>query len=168
MSSFENIFDAIGNGKIEDVKYFIDADGDNINARSITNATPLIKACDYWKDEMIQYLVSKGADVNARTEDGITSLGQAAAYCSLETVKLLVTHGADVNSKRTDWERRNLTPLHRAAESNRDVEVLKYLISQGADVNVKAKTGGLFKKTPLQVADTEEKKRILRDAMQKE
>jgi ankyrin repeat protein len=166
---FKDILDAAKTGKVEDIQYFINEIGDNIEARSITNATPLVVACDWGNEEVIQYLVSKGANVNACTEDGITSLQQAASRCSLQVVKLLVEHGADVNAKRKDSEFKNLTPLHRAAESNNDVEVLKYLISQGAKVNAKARTGGflgLFGRTPLQIADTEEKKRILRDAMQ--
>ena len=52
------------------------------------------------------------------------------------------------------------TPLHGAAHNNSNVEVLKYLISQGTDVNARTGEG----KTPLDAADTDEKKHILREA----
>ena len=53
------------------------------------------------------------------------------------------------------------TPLHRAAIRNRNVEVLRYLVSvPNVDVNAQDKAG----KTPLDVANTEEKRAILRAA----
>lgn len=71
-------------------------------------------------------------------------------------LKYLVALGADVNAKKGESGQ---TPLHGAARYN-SVEVLKYLVAQGADVN--AKNGNV---TPLDVADSEEKKRIMRKAM---
>ena len=53
------------------------------------------------------------------------------------------------------------TPLHTAAKWNPHVEVVKYLIERGANVHAENKDG----KTPLDVADTDEKKSVLQDAM---
>ena len=55
----------------------------------------------------------------------------------------------------------DITPLHWAAsEHQRNVEILQYLISQRADLNAKRYDG----LTPLDVADTDEKREILRAA----
>ena len=59
----------------------------------------------------------------------------------------------------TSAEEERLTPLHLAAKYNH-VEVVKYLISQGADVNAETTWGN----TPLDLANNEEKKNILREA----
>ena len=59
----------------------------------------------------------------------------------------------------TSTEEERLTPLHLAAKYNH-VEVVKYLISQGADVNAETTWGN----TPLDLANSEEKKKILREA----
>ncbi|MDR1052951.1 MAG: ankyrin repeat domain-containing protein [Planctomycetaceae bacterium] len=54
-----------------------------------------------------------------------------------------------------------LTTLYIAARNCSNVEIFKYLIAQGADVNAKDRYG----QTLLDVANTEEKKQILRNAM---
>jgi len=78
---------------------------------------------------------------------------------SLADVRYLVeTQGVDINAKCYCGR----TPLHCAAEQNPDPNVLKYLISQGADVNAKDNITG---ETPLDLAYTEPKIRILRQAM---
>ena len=64
------------------------------------------------------------------------------------------TRGCGKNND--DW-----TPLHLAAMYNADKIVLNDLISQGADVNARDQWG----QTPLDVADSKEKKSILREAM---
>jgi hypothetical protein len=85
--------------------------------------------------EVIKYFVeSEGIDINALVQ---------------------LTLGEGVNAKTITL---GDMPLHIAASNHSNAEVLKYLISVGADVNVKNKSG----KTPLDVANTEEKKRILR------
>jgi hypothetical protein len=78
-----------------------------------------------------------------------------AAECgTVQDVERFVSSGADINQPRTlGW-----TPLHLASRFNPDAKVLECLISHGANVNVKNSDG----QTPFDVADTEEKKRILR------
>jgi len=164
-SQFKNIFDAAKEGTVEDVRYFVEVKGVTVNTKDNSNGTPLHSAVDWRynlnKTEKIQYLISKGADVNAKNDYGFAPL-QYAACNSVAVVQLLASHGADVNTK----DKNGKTPLHVVAESEHaSVEALEYLISQGADVN--AKTSGFFGKTPLQVANTKEKKHILREAMQR-
>ena len=108
--------------------------------------------------EVVQYLVSKGAEVNAKNCVGNTPLYFASRVNSVEVVQILVSHGANVNAKCEGWEYKGRTPLHGAADYNSNVDVLKYLISQGANVNAKTfGFFGFFGKTPLDVANTEEK-----------
>ena len=68
----------------------------------------------------------------------------------------LISFGEDINPK----DNKGGTPLHYAARNNSNVEALRYLVSQHADVYATDNDG----KTPLDYADTEEKKRILREA----
>ena len=66
---------------------------------------------------------------------------------------------AKVNAKNNNgW-----TPLHYAVHSNSNVEVLEYLVSRGASVNTQVFAANGIQ-TPLDLADTEEKKSILREA----
>ena len=183
MLGYRDIFDAAVNGDIDGVRYFIEREGEPVywqeastgrtalhyavwNGRSLSTRVNSEKAMT-----LIHYLFIKGANVNAKAKWGDTPLHEAVVFNTpLEVVKFLVYLGADVNARRFGGE----TPLHIAAiessyddgDNNRD-EVLKYLIANGADVN--AKTSGflgLFRKTPLELAKTEEKKRILREAME--
>jgi len=118
------------------------------------------------KVAVVEYLVSQGADVNADyTQDGLfwskPLYFAAAGNSNVDVLKYLIAHGADVNVAATLDGYFCRTPLHAAASENPNVEVLKCLIAQGADVYAKDDKG----KTPLDVADTDEKKQILREAM---
>jgi len=53
------------------------------------------------------------------------------------------------------------TPLHYAAKYNPDTAILTNLLMYGANADARNKAG----QTPLDVADTEEKKQILRSRM---
>jgi ankyrin repeat protein len=161
---FSNIFDAAEKGTVAHMKYFLEVKGEYVDSRQGRfENTPLIcAACNLENNDLVYYLVSKGADVNAKNCIGYTPLHVASIRNSLEVVQFLISKGANVNEKLVGGDFKGWTPLHEAANSNSNIEVLKCLISYGADVN--AKTGGLFKKTPLKLANTEEKKRILREA----
>ena len=87
--------------------------------------------------ELLKYLVSLGANVNASFEVTIYNEKGRRACCLFTP-----------------------SPLHLAVSDNR-IEVLRFLVSNGADVHAKDRDG----KTPLDVARSEEAKRILREAM---
>jgi len=143
---FENIFDAVKYGTIEDVRYCVENNNAdvNINDEYYDGWTPLHWVAYVGNVEVAQLLVSSGANVDAKDDHGCTPLHLATEHERLGIVQLLVSCGADVNAKNQNRK----TPLHCAAERNSNVEVLQYLVSQGADINTKNWRG----KTPLLVA----------------
>jgi len=181
-----DIFDAAEYGDVEDVKYFVEEKGVSVNVVKTyylneTFETPLHLAMVTLKNptsivKIVQYLLAQGANIHAINTEGNTPLHYAAVFGSpVEVFRILVSYGADVNKiNKNGW-----TPLHYAAERKpsessssifsfdekmNDVEIIKYLISQDADVNLK--TAGLSGKTPFDLAETDEKKRILHEAME--
>ena len=89
------------------------------------------------------------------------SIFSAAKEGTVEDVRYFVERkNANVNTR----DEHGNASLHYATGRNKhNMKVVQYLISQGADVHAKNCVGN----TPLQVADTKEKKRILREAMQR-
>ena len=105
----KDIFDAADKGNLQDVKYFIEKKGMDVNTKDNMGWTPLHHAvggnCDV---DFPKYLIEKGADVNAQTKDGTTPLHIAARDNSnLDVFKYLIENGANVNAQRKDGE----TPL---------------------------------------------------------
>jgi ankyrin repeat protein len=147
---------------IEVFRYLV-SQGADVNAKLHWGHTPLHDfAMRHGSNvEVLKYLVSKGAKVYAKNDWGDTPLHFAAKHNpNVEVLKYLVSQGAGVNAKNNGgW-----TPLHEAAAHNSNVEVLRYLVSvPGADVNVRNNWEGKTQ-TPLDLAETEEKKSILRAA----
>ena len=161
-TDFKDIFEAAGKGTVQDIEYFLN-NGANVNAKHTSSNTLLhLAALSNPNLEVLKYLVSKGANVNAKNKWGATPLHYAAMKADVEVLKYLVSKGANVNAKDNDGG----TPLH----VNTSVDVLKYLIAQGADVNAKMRKMNKGNKghiilTPLDFADTEEKKAIIREAL---
>jgi len=146
---FANIILAIKEGTVDDVRYFIEQRGVDVNAKdSGTGMTLLHFAAGRSNFEILAYLISHGADVNINLKEnkGFTPLHVATVMTpNVEVLEYLISKGADVNVKNYEGS----TPLHSAA-GNPDIEVLvlAYLISQYADVNMKGDKDG----TPLHYA----------------
>ena len=70
---------------------------------------------------------------------------------------MLLEAGADIHALDDDDE----TPLHWAAKHG-PVEALEFLLKRGARTDLKDNQGNL----PIDVADSDEKKRVLREAME--
>jgi len=108
--------------------------------------------------DILQYLVLQGSDINATANSGLTPLHCAAMYSyRMKTLEYLISVGADIHAR----DECGNTPLHYAAQWSFNDDILKYLIAQGADRNAINNDG----MTPLDIANTEEKRYILRDAM---
>ena len=125
---------------------------------SFNGENPLHKAARESVDvEVLKNLVSQGARAESYDLCRNMPMHHAARYNSnLDILKYLISQWGYVKAKGSG----DNTLLHYAAESNPNVEVLKYLIERGTNVNAKDICG----RTPLDIADTEEKRNILREA----
>jgi len=150
MSVYNDIFKAARDGTVEDVKYFIEEKGVNVNTRkndnSINNGeTALHVAAWYGKVEIVKYLISKRADVDAKTDKGVTPLHNAATDTGhaehddgkLEVAKILISEGADVNA-----EFDGITPLSLARAGRTRTEMQEYIESAGGVCTDSETSGG--------------------------
>jgi len=157
---------AANNPNVEIFKYLIER-GADVNAKTNSGGTPLLHAATSNNVEVFKFLIEKGADVNAKDDrDGETVLHSAAFNSDVEVLKFFIEKGVDVNVKSNSGR----TPLHVAAAYNTNPEVLKFLIEKGADVDAKDNSDQIpldVVDSPLGEANTEEKRRILREAENK-
>jgi len=169
-SPFKDIFEAVQKRSLNDVRYFVETKGINVNVKDDSGWALLFSAVlngyynvlEYGYDEMVQYLIDQGANVNVTGQYDTTPLHEAAgrshpgSVSNVEIVRCLINGGANVNATTHDNSSVSLrsgiytsgmdgfTPLHSAAHSA-DFEVVKCLLDHGADIN-----GGfnVNKKTP--------------------
>ncbi|MFO7554334.1 MAG: ankyrin repeat domain-containing protein, partial [Desulfobacterales bacterium] len=78
-----------------DVARFLLDQGADVNVRSGSGTTPLMKA--FGNVEMLKLLLEYGADIQARDHDGMTAVGYAAQYGQNDAVMFLIRHGADIH-----------------------------------------------------------------------
>jgi len=141
-----NIFDAIKNNNLEQLKKAID-EGADINVARDDGATPLYFAAYKGHSEVVQHLLEKeGIEVNKADKYGDTPLYIAAQNGHLEVVKhLLAQGGIEVDKADNDY---GFTPLYVAAQGGH-LEIVQHLLAQGGIEVNKAKNGGF---TPLYAA----------------
>ena len=124
-ASIEHLIQAVWGYNTTWAAILIDG-GVDVNTSDEEGNYPLVLACSYKDDDMIELLLSKGADPNVHGPNGETPLGLAAKY-SLKAVKMLVDKGADVNAKYDP----GFTALHWARKTGQK-EVVKFLLEKGA------------------------------------
>jgi ankyrin repeat protein len=135
-----NLEAAAGLGHLDTVKTFFDSNG---HLRS--NATPthmergFLWACEYGRNEVIEFLLQRGALVGAQANTGQSALHWAVIGGRIETIKLLI-------SRRADLQQRNCydsTPLGQAlwsaVHSTKETQaiylgVIEALIEAGARI----------------------------------
>ncbi|MCU0547580.1 MAG: ankyrin repeat domain-containing protein [Oscillatoriaceae cyanobacterium Prado104] len=125
----------------------------DINARDEYGNTPLHRAVQDNRPEIVSFLIANGAELNVKNESentplhlsrsGNTPLHLAVQNNRPEIVSFLITNGAKVNVKNESGN----TPLHLAVQNNRP-EIVSFLIANGAKVNVKNNEGWI----PLDIA----------------
>lgn len=103
----------------------------------LSGVTPLMRAAEFGRDDVVAELLKQGADVNAKSEGDLTALFYAASYQHPGVVKLLLAAGADPNITSA-WG--NLSALYLAA-GNGDTESVKALLAAHAKVDI-ANTNG--------------------------
>ena len=152
----DEIVMAIERGDLLAVKALIQDGGldpDMPIAYGESSITPLMKASDRGKRDIVKYLLSKGAKVNAKDGDGDTALMKAVKSGFDDVVELLVAGGADVKAK----DNRGNSAFSLAA-FGAHLEIADILLQHGADPNA-ADTYGI---TPLLGAATMGNEEVLR------
>jgi len=112
----------------------------DVNIKNSDGETPLHKAVEKQKTELVEFLLAKGANSNAQNNQGETPLHQADNNTIIE---LLLSQNANSNAQ-DNWGN---TPLHNAASQLKPNRVA-LLIAKGANVNLRNNQGN----TPLHVA----------------
>lgn len=108
------------------------ADVNGIDDLKKPTTTPLLKAVEHKRYEIVSLLLTNNADVNQRRpSDFQTSLMIAAKNNDLRMTKILVGHGADVNLETLKGQ----TALHLAAIQNATESAGILLSSREIDVN---------------------------------
>ena len=130
-------------------------EGADLEVEDNHSETPLICAAEFGCLESCRLLLEAGATVNASAVLRLTTFSVIWGWHQ-EVCKMLLKSGADINA----LDCRNRTPLHWAAKHGL-LEAVEFLLAHGARTDLKDNDG----KLPIDVADSEEKKRILHEAM---
>ncbi|KAF7251652.1 Ankyrin repeat and SOCS box protein 2 [Varanus komodoensis] len=123
-----SLFVAAESGLLEALRYLAKC-GADINTQASDKATALYEAAKNGHDNVVEFLLSQGADANKTNKDGFLPIHVASKKGYYEIVKMLLPV-----TSRTRIKRSGISPLHLAAECNRD-DVLEELIEAGFDVN---------------------------------
>jgi len=156
--------------------YIICTHGEDVNAKSGRQGSPLHAALYKGHIDVMRVLLDHGANVNATGKDNKTPLSLAYSGDHLETMQMLLEHGADVEVSHdysghishaasragqvkvvhlllrhnTDVNAEgfmNWTPLHFASKMGH-AKVVQLLLDHGADINAQSKAHN----TPLFIA----------------
>jgi len=90
------LFCAAGNGTAEDIDRAL-SQGAQINARGVSQLTPLIIAAGARNPASVRALLDRHADPNAVAETGLTALYNAVVADDPEVIEMLLNAGADPN-----------------------------------------------------------------------
>jgi Ankyrin repeats (3 copies)/Ankyrin repeat len=84
---------AAGIGRLEEVKRILDNDPQrNLAGQQIECA--LLWACEYGRNDVVEFLLQRGVSVQARANTGQTALHWAVIGGHIDTIRLLLTRGA--------------------------------------------------------------------------
>ena len=83
---------AIVKGDVEEVKQCLTL-GEDVNLRGLGNMTPLHRAAQNGRKEMVELLIESGADVNAETDSGETPLDWAINSRHVKLYPQIRKHG---------------------------------------------------------------------------
>jgi cytohesin len=113
--------------------YLLIDGGADIEARTISDETPLHIASQANSRVVATFLIEREADIEARTSSGQTPLHNAASYGSLEVARLLIDGGARIDTE----DDAGRTPLHSvgnwADDPRHSLDVARLLIDHGAN-----------------------------------
>jgi ankyrin repeat protein len=109
-TKFADIFEAISPlGTVEDLQYFIEKKGVNVNVKNEKGLTPLLLAAFHGNIKQVEFLVSNGADIHASATNGFNAFHWLAWGFGLfddtkhiETADFLFLEGVDVKAKNNE------------------------------------------------------------------
>jgi hypothetical protein len=93
---------AAGLGRLDLVETFFNPDGSpnpSVTEEQLSDA--FIWACEYGRNTVVEFLLSRGVDLTVRRPDGQTGLHWAVIGGQLDTVKLLLRHYAPLETKNS-------------------------------------------------------------------
>jgi hypothetical protein len=91
---------AAGVGRLDIVKGFFDETGGlKAHATKAQMELGFLWACEYGRNEVVEFLLNRGVDLFAQQNTGLTGLHWAVAGGQLETIKLLLEHGAPLEAR---------------------------------------------------------------------
>ncbi|XP_060612256.2 ankyrin repeat and SOCS box protein 2 isoform X1 [Anolis sagrei] len=123
-----SLFVAAESGHLEALRYLAKC-GADINTQASDKASALYEAAKNGHENIVEFLLSQGADANKANKNGLLPIHMASKKGYYKILKMLLPV-----TSRTRIKRSGISPLHLAAESNRD-DVLEELIEAGFDVN---------------------------------
>ncbi|XP_070577178.1 ankyrin repeat and EF-hand domain-containing protein 1-like [Ptychodera flava] len=133
--TYMNINDAARLGDLESLKRAF-WEGRNVDTRDKYYKTPLMVACHYGNQEMVDFLMENGANVNAQDNFKWTPLHHACHAGQIDIVQQLVGKGAEIDAAAMNGG----TPLMRAVQSSKP-DVVQFLIEKGAKVQQQNRKG---------------------------
>jgi len=128
VNSVQDIFAAVNNGDLNDLKKAVHKDTQLSALVDSTGNSLLHFAAALSDTALVSYLVQNRCDVNSRSNSAETPLHIAAEKGRLEVVELLLDKGAEINDRNGSGS----TPYNLAADFGHR-EVCDLLLSRGAD-----------------------------------
>lgn len=128
------LVEAACRGDIKQVKRLI-AEGADVNARAIDNATPLLYVEVCRSLEGVTVLLENGADPNARADNGYTPVLGATQLEDSRFLEVIVEYGGDVNAKNTNNNETALTRAFAYGAHKDKWQNYHFLLEKGADHN---------------------------------
>jgi Ankyrin repeats (3 copies) len=93
---------AAGLGRLDIINSFFDEKGKPSNRATRTEMERgLFWACEYGRNDVVEFLWQKGVSLDARSPDGQSPLHWAVIGGQPETVKLLLSHGANLEARNS-------------------------------------------------------------------
>ncbi len=121
---------AVQDGRLEDVRAYLDRNPKAVNAPNDVGQPPLIAAVYSGRLDMVQLLLQHRADLRARATDGATALHYAATLPQPYIAQLLIQAGAELEAR----DGGQMTPLFSAGIHD-SVAAASLLIQSGANVS---------------------------------
>ena len=110
----------------------------NVNARTDSDATPLLLAIEHGRDNVVYALLSDSQClVNAKHQNGFTALHFSCKSGNVGLVRILVKHKANVDARTNSGD----TPLHVAALYGQLQVTIALIHEFNCDINVKGHLG---------------------------